>query len=187
LSAEVTENLRVDAGLSWLETEYDQFETEDPGYQLGDNPVDAADDPLPPDCGTLVSGSTIDLSGCELPRAPNFSGFLSAAYLVPLGGAGDLTFAGNIQFTDDQFFTQFNRDEVAQDSYSVWNARVTWVSADQAWQVALYGENLGDEEYFTNSLESGVPTAGVDPVVPQYFVGAPRTWGVKAQYSFGGE
>jgi iron complex outermembrane receptor protein len=187
VSAEVTDQLRVDAGVSWLETEYDQFETEDPGYQLGDNPVDPSDDPAPPDCGTLIGGSTIDLAGCELPRAPNFSGFLAAAYVVPLGGAGDLTLAGNLQYTDDQYFTQFNRDAVAQDSYSVWNARVTWGSADGAVQVALYGENLGDEEYFTNSLESGVPTAGVDPVVPQYFVGAPRTWGVKVQYNFGAD
>jgi iron complex outermembrane receptor protein len=187
VSAEVTDQLRVDAGVSWLETEYDQFETEDPGYQLGDNPVDPSDDPAPPDCGTLIGGSTIDLAGCELPRAPNFSGFLAAAYVVPLGGAGDLTLAGNLQYTDDQYFTQFNRDAVAQDSYSVWNARVTWGSADGAVQVALYGENLGDEEYFTNSLESGVPTGGVDPVVPQNFVGAPRTWGVKVQYNFGAD
>ncbi|MDH5256120.1 MAG: TonB-dependent receptor, partial [Gammaproteobacteria bacterium] len=208
LQAEVTDNFNVSAGVSWLETEYDEFNTGDPGYRLGDNPVDPSDDPAPPSCGTLLPiptpgdinpGDTqyrkadgypdqqISLSGCELPRAPNFSGFVGARYTFGLGGAGYLDLSGNFQFVGDQFFTQFNRDDVGQDSYSLYNARLTWRSNDDVWQVALYGENLGDEEYFTNSLESGVPTAGVDPYVPQYFVGAPRTWGVKAVYSFGGE
>lgn len=186
LQAEVTDRFRVDAGLSWLETEYDEFVTEDPGFQLGNNPVDPSDDPFPPDCGTLIGGSTISLSGCQLPRAPNYSGFVGARYSIPLSGAGEVILSGNLQFVDDQFFTQFNRASVAQDSYSVLNARITWLSPDQRWLLALYGDNLGDEEYFTNALESGVPTAGVDPVVPQYFVGAPRTWGVQARYSFGG-
>jgi iron complex outermembrane receptor protein len=96
-------------------------------------------------------------------------------------------FAGNFQFTDEQFFTQFNRSEVAQDSYELLNASIAWRSSNEVWQVRLYGENLTDEEYFTNSLESGVPAPGTDPVVPQYFVGAPRTYGLKAQFNFGGE
>ncbi len=208
LQADVTENFSVSTGISWLETEYDEFNTGDPGYQLGDNPVDPSDDPGPPSCGRLLAiptpgeitpGDTayrkangypdqqISLSGCELPRAPNFSGYVGARYTFALGGAGYLDLAGNFQFVGDQFFTQFNRDDVGQDSYSLYNARLTWRSNDDVWQVALYGENLGDEEYYTNSLESGVPTAGVDPYVPQYFVGAPRTWGVRALYSFGGK
>lgn len=48
----------------------------------------------------------------------------------------------------------------------------------------MYGNNLDDEEYFTNALESGVPTPGVDRVVPQFFVGAPRTYGVRVKYLF---
>jgi iron complex outermembrane recepter protein len=206
--ADMTDNFNVSAGLSWLETEYDEFNTGDPGYRLGDNPVDPSDDPAPPSCGTLlpiptpgdiVPGDTayreangypdqqISLAGCELPRAPNFSGFVGARYSFPLGGSGALDVSGNLQFTGDQFFTQFNRSDVAQDSYSIYNARVTWRSNDSTVRISLYGENLGDEEYFTNSLESGVPTAGVDGYVPQYFVGAPRTWGLKADYRFGGE
>jgi iron complex outermembrane recepter protein len=203
--ADFTDNFNVIAGLSWLETEYDEFTTGDPGYQLGDNPVDPSDDPAPPSCGTLLPIPTpaergdpvgyreadgypdqqISLAGCELPRAPNFSGFVGASYVFNFGEGGDLELASNLQFVDDQFFTQFNRANVAQDSYSVWNARLTWRTTDNKVAIALYGENLSDEEYFTNSLESGVPTAGVDAAVPQYFVGAPRTWGIKAQFNFG--
>ena len=60
--------------------------------------------------------------------------------------------------------------------------RLSDVTADGRWIVSVYGDNLTDEDYFTNALESGVPTPGVDPVVPQFFLGAPRTWGVQVRY-----
>jgi outer membrane receptor protein involved in Fe transport len=68
----------------------------------------------------------------------------------------------------------------------VLNARLSYRTAAGGWRFTLYGENLGDEEYFTNALESGVPTPGLDEVVPQFHLGAPRTWGVQVAYNYGG-
>jgi iron complex outermembrane receptor protein len=155
------ENFQFDAGLSLLDTEYDDFETEDPG---------------------LPGGPQVNLEGNNLPRAPEYSGFVSGSYTLPLPNDASLQFWANVQFTDEQFFTPFNRSNVAQDSYEVVNGNVSYITDDGRWRFTLYGENLTDEDYFTNALESGVPTPGVDPVVPQYFVGAPRTWGVQVRY-----
>jgi iron complex outermembrane receptor protein len=165
LRALLTENFEIDWGLSLLDTEYDEFETEDKG-QLG--------------------APSVSLEGNELPRAPNVTSSLSALYNWELGGRGNIEIWGNWQYTDDQFFTPFNRANFEQESYSVLNASLTYRTADGRWAVSVYGDNLGDEDYFTNALESGVPTAGVDPLVPQFFVGAPRTWGVRVKFNYGG-
>lgn len=162
LKALVTESLQLDAAISILETEYDEFVSEDKG---------------------LPSSPEVDLSGNELPRSPGLTSSLAATYSISLS-RGSLEFWGNWQYTDSQFFTPFNRANFEQESYSLFNASVTYRAAGDTWSVALYGANLADEDYFTNALESGVPTPGVDPLVPQFFVGAPSTVGLRFQYSF---
>lgn len=161
----LTDYLRVDAGLSFLETEYDEFVTEDKD---------------------LSGAPEVSLAGNELPRAPGFTSNLSALYTAPLSRGSELEFWVNWQHTGSQFFTPFNRPSFEQESYDVLNARITWRLPSGKWAFSLYGENLTDEDYFTNALESGVPTPGVDRVVPQFFVGAPRTWGVRFRYYSGG-
>lgn len=165
LKALLTDNFQIDAALSFLETEYDEFFTEDKD---------------------LPGAPEVSLAGNELPRAPGFTSNLSALYTAPLSGGSELQLWANWQHTGSQFFTPFNRDTFEQESYDVLNARVTWRLASGRWAFSLYGENLTDEDYFTNALESGVPTPGVDRVVPQFFVGAPRTWGVRFRYYTGG-
>lgn len=161
-TALVTDQLQFDLGLSLLNTEYDDFETEDPGLPAG--------------------AGDVNLEGNDLPRSPEYSGYVSGLYALPLPNQASLEFWVNLQFTDEQFFTAFNRSNVMEDSYELLNAKLTYVTDDQRWRFTLYGDNLTDEDYYTNALESGVPTPGVDPVVPQYFLGAPRTWGVQVRY-----
>ena len=158
----VNENFQVDWGVSILDTEYDEFTTGDKD---------------------LPGIPEVSLAGNDLPRSPGLTSSLSGLYTVPLAGSASLEFWGNWQHTDGQFFTPFNRPNFEQGSYDVLNARVTYRKGDQ-WDVSVYAQNLNDEDYFTNMLESGVPTAGVDRVVPQYFLGAPQTWGVKFTYHY---
>lgn len=162
LTALVTDNFQLDAGISFLETEYDEFLTEDKD---------------------LPGAPEVSLEGNDLPRAPGFTGSFSGTYTQPLENGGELQFWGNWQHTGDQFFTPFNRATFEQEGYDVLNARITYRTPSGRWAFSVYGENLSDEEYFTNALESGVPTPGVDRVVPQFFVGAPRTWGVRFRYN----
>ncbi len=161
-TALVTDNLQFDLGLSLLNTEYDDFETEDPGLPTATGPI--------------------NLEGNDLPRAPDYSGYVSGLYTLPLPNQASLEFWANLQFTDEQYFTAFNRSNVGQDSYELLNAKLSYLTDDGKWRFTLYGDNLTDKDYFTNALESGVPQAGVDQVVPQYFLGAPRTWGVQVRY-----
>ncbi len=158
LLAQATEQWRFNLGLSFLSAEFDSFLTEDPSNpQLG----------------------TIDLDGNNLPRSPDFTANLGTDYTVPVGNSGDLSFRLDYQYQDKSFFTTFNRDLSAQDSFSLLNARVSFTPADSVWVVAAFVRNAFDEDYFLNILESGVETGK-----PEGFLAAPRTYGIQLRYSF---
>jgi iron complex outermembrane receptor protein len=160
----------LNAGLSILDTEYDEFLTEDP-YWVGT-----------PGCGTLVQApNEVDLAGCQLPRAPEFQGALGLSWTGTLADGGQLSIRGDYSYRDDQYFTQFNRDVVSQDAYGLFNARITYTAPDDRFYVSVYGENIGDEDYFVTVLESGVAAVSV---VPQAVLGAPRMVGISAGYNF---
>jgi iron complex outermembrane receptor protein len=68
----------------------------------------------------------------------------------------------------------------SEESYTVANARLGYGAPDGRWEVALFVNNLFEEEYrvyaFDSSLFSGV-VAGV--------YAKPRTYGVTASFRFG--
>jgi iron complex outermembrane receptor protein len=163
----VTDQFELSANLGWLETEFDEFVTEDPGG------VFVAPGVLP----------TVDLSGNELPRSPNFTADVSGTYTWPMGDWGNLALRATWQHQGSQFFTQFNRDSVRQGSYDLFHGRLTFTAPDERWSVGLFVNNAGDKTYLSNILESGV-VQGIGLTVPQGFIGAPRTFGVTASFNY---
>jgi iron complex outermembrane receptor protein len=63
------------------------------------------------------------------------------------------------------------------DSYTVYNARLTWRSVDSAWQASLAVTNLTDEFYYLNKqrLPTGITTG--QPALP-------RQWAVSLRRNF---
>ena len=60
-----------------------------------------------------------------------------------------------------------------QDSYTLWNAYLSWTSADAKFNISAYIRNIDDKPILTNL---GVEP---DPMAPQYLTLAPpRTLGV---------
>ena len=66
------------------------------------------------------------------------------------------------------------------EDYTLSNARVTWRSADSAWQAALSVTNLTDEYYWLNVFDQFDSTAGQLGVGP----GLPRMWTVSLKRDF---
>ncbi len=85
---------------------------------------------------------------------------------------GDYTSRSKV-FNDIQ-----NSPQIAQAGYDLINARVSWASQSNDWEVALFGTNLGDEEY----LEHGFFAAAFGAAVG--VAGRPREWGAGARYRF---
>jgi len=166
--AAVTEELRVEGNFAYLNTEFDEFCTNDTRDLT--RPID-----------TINCPGTPNLAGNELPRAPDFTAFVAATYQKELTQNLDGFVRVEWQHTGDQFFSVFNRPNIAQEAYSLFNASAGVGDIDGHWDVRLWVRNLANKEYFSNLFESGVLD---NVVVPQGFAAPPRTFGVTASFNY---
>lgn len=147
------EYFEFNAGLSYLSAEFDQFLTEDPSFPLL---------------------GTIDLAGNKLTRSPEFTANLGGQFDYPVGHWGMAALRVDYQYQGKSFFTPFNRDLSAQESFNLVNARLSLRDNDKKWQFAVFVKNAFDKTYFLNILESGVEAGK-----PEGFLAPPRTWGLQ--------
>lgn len=143
------DNLFVNLGLGLLDTKYEDF--------------------------VIPSG---DFSGNEITMSPEVTFNGLAQYDIPLGDAGRLALQVDFNFQDRAYFDALNNPLLSQDSYWLWNARAAWTSADEHWEVAAYGRNLGDEEYLVYAFD--LSFFGFN----EEMLGTPRTYGLEARYRF---
>lgn len=152
-----TDRLQLTLNGAWTDATYDRFE----------NPA-----PQP--------GEPDDFNGNYLNYAPKFKVFAGVQYVQPIGGAGDVTFNVDYSYQDKMYSDPRNRatfDLIP--SYDLWNARVTYASAGDRWNVSAWIRNATDEEYITNhSLAS---LTNIDRVI----WGAPRLYGINFTYNLG--
>lgn len=130
-----------------------------------DSTVDAVPD---------VFGGTVE---AEFPNAPKWSFNALMRYeWDALGG----TMAAQMDgvWNDDQFIEATNSDISAEDSYLVWNARLSWANADDTWEVAGWVKNAGDEKYRLYNLDLGLLGISEEVFAP------PRWYGATVTYNF---
>jgi iron complex outermembrane receptor protein len=183
LQAVPLENLELGASLGWLDAKYDSFIT-----PYGS--CTAANVALDPRCaGRVGLPRLIDASGNTLNNAPELKGSLSARYTVSLGNGGGLSFFAQAAYQDEVFFNPDNSASMTQESYTVFDARIGYDSPSGAFSVAVFGKNLGDEEYFHNIVQF---TSTSDTVRDVFNVGhalgypSPgRQYGLELTYRFG--
>jgi len=129
---------------------------------------------------------TRDLDGNKCPglRSPEWSGAIGLTYGWVLGNGSSLSLRGDLTYTDDIWFSaddpiSANPSIGFQKSYTLLNARVTWDSPENDWQVALLGTNLTDEVYFNGKLSLvGLLQRQQGNVAP------PREWGLMIKRRF---
>jgi iron complex outermembrane receptor protein len=93
---------------------------------------------------------------------------------VPLNSGSLLNFRVDFTYTDEQINDYADQRTIIED-FTLFDARASWTSADEAWQVAIWGKNLTDEEYISHSYVIGPGVIGV--------WGAPQTYGVSLTWS----
>jgi iron complex outermembrane receptor protein len=152
-----TERLQLTFNGTWVDATYDKF----------DNPV-----PQP--------GEPDNFNGNYLNYSSEWKLFAGAQYVQPLGGAGDLTFNVDYSYQSKMYSDPRNRDQFDLiPSFDLWNARVTYSTASDRWNVSAWVRNLTDEEYIVNhSLTS---LTNVDRVL----WGTPRLFGLSFTYNLG--
>lgn len=120
-----------------------------------------------------------DADGHSLLRAPDWSGFVSLQYDLPFGDSAhmpiDVTYSYKDEF-DFDFVADPLSEPLRHDAYGLLTARISYVPDQDSWRVAVWGNNLTDEEYFDDVVGAG---SGL-----RASWGLPRTYGVDVSYDF---
>ncbi|MBN1240532.1 MAG: TonB-dependent receptor [Gammaproteobacteria bacterium] len=86
-------------------------------------------------------------------RTPRYTASVNAGYTAPLSNGSQIVVRYGISYQDETFFgnDQTNPLERAP-SYSLHNARITWISSDESWEASLFGTNITDERAIQSKL-----------------------------------
>ena len=120
-----------------------------------------------------------DLSGNSLPRSPDSTVNLSAAYSWDFD-FGSLTASANYYWSDKVYFGPFNVSEESQDSYHRTGARLSFDSADDTWYVAAAVSNIEDDEVASQLMLGDATLRTATNAQWQ----SPRTYTLTAGYRF---
>jgi iron complex outermembrane receptor protein len=146
LSAVVTDRFTVTAGVNYTHGRYTRFTN-----AIAAIPQAAG--------GNLLT--TGDASGKRLQNVPDWTSSLGASYKLPTS-VGEVTYSANYYHNDGWPADPDNR--VAQESYSLLDGSITWLSPGRKFSASLWGRNLTDEFYFqqlgaSNFADNGVQAA----------------------------
>jgi iron complex outermembrane receptor protein len=137
------QQLELGAGIGYTHSEYEDY-VGDAYYPCG-SPQAAASAGCAAQGGlgfALLPGQ--DFAGNELVNAPEWSGYVRAAYTVPLGGAGSLALSGVANYRSKSYYDPAGLFEERE--RTMLSARISWLSPGERYTVALFGENLTDRE-----------------------------------------
>ena len=162
--------LRVVAGVSYLDSEYLSFEGAPP----------------------LPGGAVQDLTGKRRNFSPEWQSSLAADWTQGFADGLEWYVGASWSWVDEQNVggSSNNNPQSMQDSFSFINAHAGLRAAEGGWEVALFGNNLSDEDCCQAIFDQAVGEVlgAVDVVnntsVQRCVLGAPRTWNLKASFRF---
>ncbi len=162
------DNLMLTASLGYLSSEFEDFCAQDPYAPSTD-----AD----PGCS---QEKPQDLSGNDLPDAPEWSASFTGQYTIALQDSGELLFTLRSTYRDSFYARPQNLgiDEVK--SHTLSDFRTQWTSASGHYQVELFVENIENEDdiFFTNVTLSSPGMMSLLDHVPG------RRYGASLRYHF---
>jgi iron complex outermembrane receptor protein len=116
---ELVKNLKIRAGATWLHARYgNRFYFTGSGVDVTKPAFSTGSDPL---MNFQNVTAAQDLSGLQMARAPNFSGFIGFDYLIPHGDGG-IRFGANVKYTTSYVVT--NPSVWGGESVASYNARL---------------------------------------------------------------
>ncbi len=162
-----TDNLRFMGSVAYLDAEFKEWLSEIPvdGEQVV---IDRADEPMP--------------------RAPQWTAYLSTDYNIQTATMGVITPNFLVRYSDETY-GGFDRpsfyvaDEITNPAETFYDARITWDLPDDRTTVVAWCKNLTDKD--DHSL-GGVPVVGVARTTTVGYA-LPRTYGIDVVYRFGAQ
>jgi iron complex outermembrane receptor protein len=118
-----------------------------------------------------------DLSGNRPNNVPKWTGTLVAEVEIPLAGGSRVVLRGDWRGRSEIFNDLQNVKAFERPDTDILGARVAWYSADNRWEVALWGRNLTEKADVLN-IGPAPPFLTDNPA--QF--GPPRTYGATVSY-----
>jgi iron complex outermembrane receptor protein len=145
-----------EATISGLEAEINYVVTDNLRFDLALGFLDAGLDSI--EGGSLNSGadntSTTLTTANQMPYTPDWQIGLGINYSIDLSDGAYIRSRVDVNYTDDQFYTIENSPNNFQEAYTTVNANMTYVTAEEDWELTLGVKNLTDESYATTSRTS---------------------------------
>jgi iron complex outermembrane receptor protein len=153
-------------------------------FELVANPIEGMDinlgmSLLNSDADGITLPGNVPLNNRKLVLAPEFTFNGLVRYSVPMGNDGALSGQVDFAYQGAHFFDIKNQPVARENGYWVWNARVAYSFADDAYEIAAWVKNLTNEKYLAYTFDfTG------DFGFNQQFYAPPRWWGVTASAKF---
>ena len=119
-----------------------------------------------------------NLSGRRPRNTPDWTADLSATYTWPLANGASLALTGGAASRDKQYYTEFNDDVTAQDTYTLYDANLLYTAPGGKFTVNFWGKNLSDE-----MVVSGIYVTSTSRTITGTYL-PPRTYGATVGYKF---
>lgn len=128
---------------------------------------------------------TGDYSGNSLVRSPKATFGLGTEYTFNLSNGARITVGADASYRSREYFLADRQDEnlepiLSQGAYTIWNTNLSFISANNKYQVNGFVKNVADKDYQTHGRPNGGPGSG--QYVKTY--GNPRTFGVSLTTRF---
>ncbi|WP_321326976.1 TonB-dependent receptor [uncultured Parasphingorhabdus sp.] len=126
------ENIKLNFGASFLDSEYTDLTSADQ---------------------TVPGSPNVDLSGAELIRAPKVTFNAGAEWNIPVQSEllGNITFRGDLFYSDSFKLTFFAYPETTQSAYATANLSVTLTDSSDRFQLRAYVNNVTDKIILNNA------------------------------------
>lgn len=123
------------------------------------------------------------LASDRIPLEPDWSANLQSNYVMPLG-RGDLIFSGGVVGKGDRMGSSLS-ETFAPELEAYWLANASIAYRWDGFEVAVFSNNLFDEEYYESFIDSSVlSVAGLPALGSLGLIGDGRRVGVRFGYSF---
>ncbi len=174
-----TEADRLGVRMQYLHAEYTDFtfNTARPGEFATNAPGSQPPVTVCPSTFVSIGLYRVNCTGQEMPRSPKLSLQADYSHTFTLPGGATLT-PGIAAQHSSAYWTAVDYNPLQrQQSFTMYDADITFQPASKKWSAALWGRNLGNEDVWQNSFvhPSGVAFNALRP---------PRTYGLRINANF---
>lgn len=184
LQAALSANDRLRAFVEYNDASYDTF-TYDTVFSIFGTPLfNPASTGCPvgaPFPGSLFGTQliTVNCSGFSLPRAPKWAASVGYEHTFNFSGGSAINAALSGQYSSERYTGfEFVGSQLA-DASQTYDVDLTYLSSNGKWSLGAFVHNVGNEPVYT-----GGSVQGFAPPLVYATIGPPRTYGVRARYTF---